>query len=478
MKKYDLIVVGASTTGSWFATQMAKLGFSVLMIEKSSRDGISRNYDVFHMAKAEMENFGFPIPEPGDIDYAFEFVGGAAYSAYGNYPKHTHTEVVGMHKHEYILRLNDNAVNDGVELVYEADFSGFIFDENGKIIGANYTTPDGEQSALASIVCDCTGIPSAARRALPDGYGVENFEITANDMFYVILYYVLYPEGHEKVIHTDSYLQYKCWSAPQPDENGGILGVGANLSFEYAEEMFREFRKNVPWCQYTVQKIEKGATPYRPSPYSVVADGFIAMGDAACTTKPNNGEGCTSALYLCEIAVDVISSALKEGGYLSKERLWSINKKYNDGQGKVFAAMRTMLIGAASLNNTENEYLFANDIGFSEKVFGALAGDGLDLGAADVIKMLKDIIKGVATSQIRLKFLGKLVGAAKNALEMLAHYSDYPETPDGFDEWVKKADELWAKVGSMSDNCNPEIIDRMNRRKENKIGTTVVTANQ
>lgn len=472
MKKYDIIVAGASTTGSWFATQMAKRGFSVLLIEKSSRENLSRNYDVFHMAESEMIKFGYPIPQPGDIDYAFEFVGGAAYSAYGNYPKHTYTKTIGMHKHEYMLRLNDDAVKAGVELIYEAPFKEFIFDEKGRIIGAKHETSDGEQSALASIVCDCTGIPSTARRALPDGYGVENFEITPNDMFYVILYYVLYPEGHEKVIHTDSYLQYKCWSAPQTDEKGGLLGVGANISFDYAEEMFREFRKNVPWCPYTVQKVEKGATPYRPSPYSVVADGFIAMGDAACTTKPNNGEGCTAALYLCEIAVEVISAGLSVGGYLSKERLWSINKRYNNGQGKVFAAMRALLIGAASLNKTENEYLFANDIGFSEKVFNGLSG-GINFTPKEIVKMLHDIIQGVGKKKIRPIFLGKLVIAARNGLEMIKLYSDYPEKPDKFDEWVKKADALWAKVGSMSDNCDPEIIDRMNRRRENKIGSTV-----
>ncbi|MCM1545010.1 MAG: NAD(P)/FAD-dependent oxidoreductase, partial [Ruminococcus sp.] len=318
MRKFDIIIAGASTTGSWFAKQMADRGFSVLVIEKQKRENVSRNYDIFHMGKKEMEKFGYPIPEKTDGDYAFEFVGGSAYSAYGNHPKPSYTEVVGMHKHDYILRLNDDAVKAGAEIIYDAPFSDFIFDDKGRIIGAKYTTADGEQEALASIVADCTGIPSAARTKLPNGYGVENFVISPRDMFYVILYYVKYPEGHEKVIHTDSYLQYKAWSAPQADPKGGILGVGANLSFEYAEEMFKEFQKNVPWCDYEVEHIEKGRTPYCRPPYSFVSDGFIAMGDAACLTKPNNGEGCTSALYQARIAVDVITDALRGGGYITK----------------------------------------------------------------------------------------------------------------------------------------------------------------
>ena len=56
MKKYDVIIVGASTAGSFFARRMAEKGFNILVIDKSSRDKISPEYDVFHMEKKEMED--------------------------------------------------------------------------------------------------------------------------------------------------------------------------------------------------------------------------------------------------------------------------------------------------------------------------------------------------------------------------------------------------------------------------------------
>ena len=55
MKNYDIVIVGASTAGSWFARKMAEKGFSVLAIEKSSKEKISPEYDVFHMEKKDME---------------------------------------------------------------------------------------------------------------------------------------------------------------------------------------------------------------------------------------------------------------------------------------------------------------------------------------------------------------------------------------------------------------------------------------
>lgn len=460
MAEYDIIIAGASTTGSWFAEKMAKRGFKVLLIEKSSRDEISRSYDVFHMAEREMEYFGYPVPEEGDKDYAFSFTGGAAFSAFGNYPKRTYTETVGMHKHDYILRLNDNAVSAGAELLYEAEFSGIIYNDKGKITGVNYLRNGKRESAYAKIVCDCTGIPSAVRTVLPDNYGVENFRITPRDMFYVIIYYVRYNKVHKKIDSTDSFLQYKCWSAPSADENGGVLGVGANLSFEYAEEMFRIFSKNVPLPPHELIRTERGVTPYRRPPYSFVADGFIAMGDAACLTKPNNGEGCISSLYQAEIAVDVISKALHEGGYLSKERLWSINKRYIEKQGKAFASNLAMLTGASVLNTAENEFFFKHDIIFSEKTFQNITG-GVKLSAADILKTAAFVTLGVAQKKIRISFLIEVAKAFLNGTKIAAHYSAFPETPEGFDKWVKKADALWSKVGSMADKCDEEIINKI-----------------
>lgn len=463
MRKYDVIVVGASTTGSWFAKKIAEKGFRVLMIEKQKKENVSRDYDIFHMATAEMEKFGLTVPEKSEPDYAFEFVGGAAYSAFGNYPKPSHTHVTGLHKHEYVLRMNREAQDAGAEIEYSASFSGCIFDGGGRIVGIRYRTEEGEKEAYGALVADCTGIAAAVRTSLPDTAAVENFRLTPRDLFYVILYYVRYRDGHPKTMHTDSFLQYKCWSAPSDDPKGGILGVGANLSFDYAEEMFGEFRRRVPMEPYTVQKIEKSMTPYHRPPYSMVDDGFLAMGDAACLNKPNNGEGCISALYQAQIAVEVVSKALTEGGYLTKERLWSINTRYMEEKGRMSCALRAALIGAAAMTEEENEYLFKHDVIFSRKIMSGLDG-GISLSSGDVLHHIRTISKAALDGSIRKEYLKDVYGALKRALAIYKIYSDYPGTPDGLTEWAEKADEIWAEVGTMADKCDMSILERSEKR--------------
>lgn len=72
---------------------------------------------------------------------------------------------------------------------------------------------------------------------------------------------------------STSWPYYKGWIAPQHHANGAIIGVGANLSF--------------------------------------VTDGFLVIGDAACLTKPMNGEGIPSAWVQCTPAADVVIKGMR-----------------------------------------------------------------------------------------------------------------------------------------------------------------------
>ncbi|MBR5203110.1 MAG: NAD(P)/FAD-dependent oxidoreductase [Clostridia bacterium] len=463
MKKYDVLVVGASTTGCWFAYKMAEQGFSVLVIEKQQPENVSREYDVFHMGEKDMIKFDLLLPEEGDPLREFRFAHSTMISPYGNYPKACAEEpVIGLHKHDYIMAMADRAKNAGAEIIYAASFTDFIY-ENDKIVGAKYKTSDGECEAFARIVADCSGIPAVARTKLPDDSVVGNFKLTNADILYVVLYYAEYLKNDFNPRDLDGFfMQYKSWSAPSDNPNGAILGIGAFYGYDYAEEIFKEdFMKNVNFPEYKVERIEKGMTPYHTSVYSLVDDGFIALGDAACHTKPTCGEGCTSSLVAGKIAVEVISNLLKSDKYLTKERMWSINKRYMVAQGKDFDSMRPLLMGIISMNYDEAEYLFKNDIMFSEKILGGM-DTGLNLTGKDIADIVKGIASGIAKGKITPTTIGKLLKGLKFSGQVGALYDNYPANYEDFPEWKSKADKLWNEIGSVAENtCDPEILKKL-----------------
>ncbi len=451
MREYDAIVVGAATTGSYFAHELAARGHRVLLIDKADEAHIGTKYDIYHVSKRDLDRFGLPLPVKGE-DWAFEFEEGENRSALDRYPKRSREHIVGMHMHPHVLRLNRWAAEAGAELVYGASFQAPEYDESGKIRGVRYEKDGQIVSVRAKLVADCSGIPSVVRTALPEGYGVETFPIGPEDMFYVNLRYVRFHDPKDYIRGQCSWAYYKTWRAPQPDPAGAILGVGANFSHEYADRIYGYFAKAVKLPEHTVERIERGVTPYRRPPYSMVADGFIAMGDAACLTKPTCGEGVASSLVQAEIAVEVIDPLLKEGRPLSRADLWPVNKRYIDAQGREFAYQLAVVSEAAATSPAENDFLFRNDIVFNEKTLQAMAeGRELKLGPGEIARIGGCMALGVVTGKVRLRTIRRLLKALSDGGRISAVYADYPASPEGFGPWARRADRAWASCGSMAE---------------------------
>ena len=463
---YDILIVGASTTGCWFAEKMASQGFKVLVVEKEEPINVSRAYDVFHMSRPEMEQFDLVIPDPDNPIRAFSFADSPMRSPYGNHPKASSggPETIGLHKHEYIMFMAQRAIKAGAEIIYGASFTDLVFDEKGRVAGGRYKTADGEKEVRAKLVADCSGIPSAARTKLPSTSVVDNHKLTERDILYVVLYYVEYLDKSLDPRSLDGFfLQYKSWSAPSGNPNGAILGIGAFYGYDVAEEVFHsQFLKNVKFPEYRVEKIEKGMTPYHRSVYSFVDDGFIAMGDAAFLTKPTCGEGCTSSLVQGEIAVDVISKLLKEGKELSRDNMWSINKRYIQAQGKDFDSMRPLLMGIISPAFDEAEFMFKNDVIFSQNILGNV-NTGLEIGTQDIIDIVKGVVSGISKKDLSPATIGKIGKGLVNSMKIGSHYDAYPDTPYEFYKWRAKADKLWKQIGYVAETTDPEILRKTGR---------------
>ncbi len=448
MSNYDIAIIGAATSGAFFARRMAEKGYKVKIIEKNSFEKIGSKYDIFHVAKKEFDRFGIPKPQQGDKEWAFEFTVNYTSSPTGKYPKKTEDPIVGMHMHDYTVKMNQWAQEAGAEIEYEASFVDFIY-ENDKIAGFTYTTSEGDKELHAKVVVDCSGMDSVARRKLPKDSTVENFEITPEDMFYVVLRYVKFADPNLVWDYSTGWPFYKSWLAPQQDPNGGILGIGACHSYEYAEEILKGVIENIELPEYTITHIEKGKTPYTRPPYSFVTDNFIVSGDAACLTKPNNGEGVTSSMVQIESAVKVLDEALKAGD-TSKEKLWEINVLYNKEQGADFASTRAMLTKAVKATKGEFEYFFKHDIIFSEKFLdNAADGPGIDITLGDIAKIGGGIIAGIVTGKVKFSTIKHVATGVLLGDKLKKHYLKFPASPVGYKDWTKTADEIWAKVGKM-----------------------------
>jgi flavin-dependent dehydrogenase len=436
MSNYDVVIVGACTAGTYFSNLLAKQGLKVLVIDKDEEENLSRRLDIFHFTHQSFQDYGLEEAKSGDEEFVRNFDLCYSKSALDNYLKKSFLKVAVMHLPLFIKRLRKTALANGVTFRFGVSYDHLLYDEQKRIKGI--AAKSGEE-IFARLVVDASGIPSVVRRSISDPF-IEDFEIGPRDKFYVLLKYVELSDAKDKVELSTSWPYYKGWIAPQHSANGAIVGVGANLSYDYARKCMAKFERSIPLPNYKLQYEELGCTPYRRPPFSFVTDGFLVIGDAACLTKPMNGEGITSAWVQCTPAAEVVAQALKDGKYPTKEALWKINTLYQRGEGAEFANLRATLIGAVDMSPKDNDYMFKESIVFKsddEEVKGSVTGK---------------LIKGVLTGQFSLKALRSLMKSSSCGQKLEKHYKNYPDNPKDYPAWKKKADKLWSKAGTMADN--------------------------
>lgn len=431
---YDVVIVGACTAGTYFAGLLAKGGLKVLVIDKDSEESLCKRLDIIHFTKDSYAQFGLEPSREGDPEFVRDFHICYSKSALNDHMKTNYLDVSVLHLPLFIRKLRNHAQSFGAEFRFSTAFRSLLY-KDGKISGI--VTDQGEEIA-SRLVVDASGISAAVRRSICDPF-IENFETGPRDKFYVLLKYVKLKDKNQKVELSTSWPYYKGWIAPQHQEGGAIVGVGANLSFDYARKCMAKFEAAVPLPEYDLQYEEAACTPYRRPPFSFVTDGFLVIGDAACLTKPINGEGIPSAWVQCTPAAQVVLEAMKDGAYPTKEALWKINTIYQTGEGAAYAGERAMLIGAVDMSPEDNDFMYRNAI-----VFKSDDEKGPD-------NLVAALAKGVLKGEFSFHAFCALINATLKGEALKNHYQNYPVSPSGYAAWEKKALKLWKKAGSMAD---------------------------
>lgn len=432
---YDVIIVGACTAGTYFSWLLGKAGLKVLVIDRDSEENLAKRLDIIHFTGESYAQFGLEPAVPGDDEFVRNFEVCRSRSALNNWEKTNYLPVSVLHLPLFIRRLRNMAISQGVEFRFSTAFHSLLRDESDRISGI--VTKDGEK-LFSRLVVDASGIDAVVRRQIRDPF-MENFETGPRDKFYVLLKYVELKDKSKAVELSTSWPYYKGWIAPQHHPGGAIIGVGANLSFDYARKCMEKFVSAVPLPEYTLQYEEAACTPYRRPPLSFVTDGFLVIGDAACLTKPINGEGIPSAWVQCTPAAVVVARALQDGKYPTKEALWEINTLYQTGEGASYAGQRAMLIGAVDMSPEDNDFMFKNAIVFK------------DDGEQEPDNLILALLKGVFKKEFSLYAFRSLATAAMKGAKLEKHYKNYPPSPADYPRWEKIALKLWKKAGSMAD---------------------------
>jgi flavin-dependent dehydrogenase len=437
----DAVVVGAGTSGCYFAWRLCQAGFRTLVLEKQPLRELGWDIDIFHMDEVRFDEFD--LPHPSDDELIAHHATGLAWSPDLEVQNEVPYGFYVMHKPAFHQRMHLYVREAGGEILEQTEVTDPII-EDRFLVGVRALQDSSPLEARGRIVVDASGIDGAVRTRLPAELGVETDTISGDDTLFVCLEF-RDDLGEGIPSGLNFYPYHKAFWNPSRGE-GAILGIGQPGGYEYAWKKHRQWREEYFGDPGRLVKRTQGRTPYRRSPYSLVGNGFMAVGDAAFQTKPFSGEGVTSSFTACRIAADVAAAALAADD-VSREALWPYNLRYFQDQGAKFASMFVQLPAAAELSRAEVDYLFHSDLIFSSEDFRQMNlhyETRMDLG--QTISMASKLLWGVLTGHFSLDSFRRLLAVSSTAQEIKEHYRQFPQDPSRLDNWVARVRPLWGET--------------------------------
>lgn len=269
--------------------------------------------------------------------------------------------------------------------------------ENDNVIGLKID--DGEvKDELCDLVIDSGGALSSVRSSLPARLGVET-EVKPEETFVAYrAFYNAVPDAKvefpNKVYMKHLGQQGISWCIFDNDVTSVnvLIGRVGEMTSDVLDEAFDDLRKDNPILGTEVKRGGIVATIPVRRPLSVfIANGYAAIGDAACMTVPLIGSGIATSLLAAKFLFDAVG----ESNTPDKITLW----QYQLSCYREFGAQHW---GVESLKNwlldctpADIDWIFGSGIISNEDLQTASVGGMIKLTPKQIIEKLKIGIKNL-----------------------------------------------------------------------------------
>jgi digeranylgeranylglycerophospholipid reductase len=457
MPDYDVIICGAGTAGATTAFTIAKRGYSVLLIDKKSKEKIGDKTCGDALASHHPETLkkliGLPsIPESiveHSVDGMDLIAPDREHKLRLDGPTIRGFSFNRLKLGQWLLSLAEGA---GAEVSACTRVKKPLFKEN-VISGVKIRreADDADRDITARVVVDASGASGLLRRQLPASSHIDRV-VSKEDM--MVAWRSIY-EIPEHTFETPSILEVYwdqnqtpggyTWVFPKSQHRVNIgLGLMTLPDHRGPHDIFDSFvRTNWEFMKKQLVTIDSsgGIAPMRRPIDTMVDDNFILVGDAACQVNPVHGGGIGPSMLGGALAGITASDAL-EMNDTSMSALWPYNSKYMERYGVKQAALDIFRWYLLTVTNDEIDFAFKKGI-----IKGA---DLLSVSITGEMKTPKsDKMKRLISGLGNIPLLRRMAEVSKIMTEMRKVYAKYPDTPAHLEDWKAQLDPLYSAVKQM-----------------------------
>jgi len=441
---FDVAIVGAGTAGCYAAARLGRAGYDVVVVER--KDAEEAGHIACGDALKGADEFPEAIPksriEPAftntDVDHGrFEI------------PKEDVVleipvpgELAVIDRWEYGRRLIDGAGDAGAEFHYDTVVNDVLQADDGRVTGLKAIRKGDPVEYEAELVIDAAG----ALSILQDKADLTDATFDTN------VRYSQFCSAYREIVEVPEPVEWSDALVFKPTKrSAGYLWyfprteteINAGLGFQMNEEPMklvddlREDLQRRPEFRGAEVVDKLGAALPTRRPYdSATAPGFLAVGDAAGHVNPTTGGGIAGAAYAGTYAAEQAIEAIEDGDP-SEAALWEYNSRVMEHFGARYAAL-----------DVYNVFTTAYDIDDLMSLLAALPtgklSEALYSGSARMGLALK--LRTAVRSFGHWGTLYDLWQTKTLADRLLAHYEAYPDSPDGFETWRSRRDDIMEDI--------------------------------
>ncbi len=373
-------------------------------------------------------------------------------------------------------RQNERTLKMGVDFDFDINLMELVYDGNQVVgvQGLNTKTKDAYKKT-AKVVIDTTGMTSMLRNQISNTAKMEK-KVDRRDVESTGRHIMYFDKGEEDlsefdsdycIIHLDQDIAPGgyAWVFPKGENKVNIglgiekthldkrnkrLGKSDNVSMLIDQYVKRNKAIKNPRISEDPEDKNNATGNFQVSVRRqndcMVANGFVIVGDSAWMPKPLDAGGIGPALIAGTIVGRCVVDAIQSGD-VTEKGLWKYNKEFANEYGYKTPGLEIFRTLIQTLTNEQLSYGMKHFLGNLD-VEAISKGEHPDFST---LGKLGIIIRGALNKKLAngLRFTTQ-----QNRL-LTDHYYNYPESPDGFDEWNKKLHQIL-------DESNAELTQYQN----------------
>jgi digeranylgeranylglycerophospholipid reductase len=446
---YDVVVVGAGTAGCLAAKTVADAGLKVCLVERKRREDIGEKVCGDALGEHHLKTLGLEKPQDGELEKKIEGI--KIFSP--------DTDTVFTVEHEDFVGYMLNRRLFGQWLLRKAIEAGAELQDSTHclepLVGKGFVTgvlaknskTDKKNELHSKVTVDASGFVGVVRKYLPKTLGIEN-DVANHDVEACYREIRQLKQESENTKYCEIYLNQKvtpggyAWIFPK----GGArvnAGLGICMRGKFPNPKNQFYKHFITRPVFDGSLLLAGGAWYDPTRRpldTMVGNGVILTGDAACLVNPIHGGGIGPSMLSGYFAGKTIVEAV-ESGDVSRKSLWPFNCRYNETYGGKQARLdvfRMLLLGARDedLNYGMRYHLLTED-----DVLKAGLGDDFHLNISETSRR---VFRGLK----RIGFLNQLRLTVKYMNRVKDHYRGYPEAAANFEKWRLQTVGLFKEAAS------------------------------